>query len=215
MKIIVLNYPNTTVDVISAPDELEDVEKFLSGNYCLDEINYMVSDDPLQIHNCYAMETEDGYILEDATGERPLGYLLEVAEDPDVVLPPELSLGERLLFESREAAIAYARAHGATAVTITPKTRYEVKGPIIVDREGQPLHVAVTWPWCQNLFGVDGFRKHSELINYPGYAEDYGSSAYKVEAPWLFSLDEDILNAIEVTAYITPFDETGNIRIPD
>ena len=43
----------------------------------------------------------------------------------------------------------------------------------------------VCWPCCQSLFNQPGFNENSILINDVRGLEDFGSSAYFVEADWL------------------------------
>ena len=46
------------------------------------------------------------------------------------------------------------------------------------------LYIVITWPECQYLMDIEGWRNHCYLIN-DGYGiEKFGSSAYFVEKNW-------------------------------
>lgn len=44
--------------------------------------------------------------------------------------------------------------------------------------------IAVTWPSCQELMELDGFRENSYLINDEKGLDDFGSSAYFINKKW-------------------------------
>ena len=52
------------------------------------------------------------------------------------------------------------------------------------------MYVVVTWPDSQNLMDKPGFRENSYLVNDDKGIEDFGSSAYFVDADWLQSVEE-------------------------
>lgn len=217
MQIAVLNYPTTTLDIVSVPDDITDVEAFLSEDYNLSEISYMACDGKIETRNRITVKSNDLCWLEDA-GKTPLGYQITgLSPKAEESLKEKHSLHEFMLFTDRESAVSFFQTKNLDMndFEIVPRLRGEIENPILIDNEGQPVHVAVRWPWSQNLFDKEGFRQHSELINYPGSEEEYGGSAYKVESRWLFSLDEETLNKIEVEAYFTPLDETGNCKIEE
>ena len=54
------------------------------------------------------------------------------------------------------------------------------------------MYTVITWPDIQTYMEEPDFEEHSYLINDDKGIEDFGSSAYFVEAEWLETVEERI-----------------------
>lgn len=231
MQIAILHHPTTTLEIVTVPDDIDNIEDFLEETYGLVDINYMATDE-IPVKFMTAVKSDDGYILQEAVPcatETPakedapavvLGFQIapKSASDTDAMdaLVNEFGIFDHMVFRTRDDAEAFMKMNWVSNEYIIVRIlKGQIENPVFIDETGTPTHMAVRWPWSQNLFDVPGFREHSELINYEGSYEDYGSSAYKVETAWLHGLPDDILSKVECEAYVTPDDETGNCRIED